>query len=50
MAVVPMDADGKRTKSGGWTEPVASENYKGLVEAWRKQNPQAGNATAVTKP
>jgi hypothetical protein len=50
MAVVPMGADGKRTRSGGWTEPVTSENYKGLVEAWRKQNTQAGSAKAVTKP
>jgi uncharacterized protein len=50
MAVVPMGPDGKRTKSGGWTESVTSENYKGLVEAWRKQNPQAGNANATTKP
>jgi DNA helicase HerA-like ATPase len=50
MAVVPMGIDGKRTKSGGWTEPIASENYKGLVEAWRKQNPQAGTSAAVPKP
>ena len=49
LAVVPMGPDGKRTRSGGWTEPVSSENYKGMVEAWRKQNPQAV-ANTVTKP
>jgi hypothetical protein len=50
MVVVPMGADGKRIKSGGWTEPPASENYKAVVEAWRKQDPQAGNTTSETKP
>lgn len=49
MVVVPMGANGKRVRSSGWTEPTTSEDYKGLVEAWRKQNPQAGNASVVTK-
>lgn len=47
VVVVPKGADGKRVKSGGWTEPVLSENYKPLVEAWRKQDPTVGNP--VTK-
>jgi energy-coupling factor transporter ATP-binding protein EcfA2 len=42
MVVVPKNANGERTKSGGWTEQVTNENYKPLVEAWRKQDPQAG--------
>lgn len=41
--VVPMGLDGRRVRSGGWTEPVVDENYKPLVEAWRKQDPNAGN-------
>ncbi len=48
MVVVPKGADGKRARSGGWTEPVVDENYKPLVEAWRKQDPQAGQ-TVPTK-
>jgi len=39
--VVPKGPDGKRLRSGGWTEPVAGENFKPLVEAWRKQDPKA---------
>jgi DNA helicase HerA-like ATPase len=42
MVVVPKGADGKRTKPGGWTGPVTNEDYKPLVEAWRKQDPLAG--------
>ncbi|MCL2659167.1 MAG: ATP-binding protein [Acidobacteriaceae bacterium] len=49
MVVVPMGASGKRVRGGGWTEPIISENYRGVVEAWRKQNPRAGNANIVTK-
>lgn len=48
--VVPKDATGKRIKSGGWTEPVSNEDYKGLVDAWRKQDPQAGTGTTTAKP
>lgn len=40
--VVPKGADGKRLRKGGWTETVEQENYKPLVEAWRKQDPRAG--------
>lgn len=40
--VVPMGPEGKRLKSGGWTEQVEGENFKPLVEAWRKQDPKAG--------
>ena len=47
VVVVPKGADGKRVRSGGWTEPVLNENYKPLVEAWRKQDPTVGNP--VTK-
>src|SRR5580765_469574 len=46
--VVPKGSDGKRIRPGGWTEPVHGEDYKPLVEAWRKQDPQAG--TNVGKP
>ncbi|ELI8091617.1 ATP-binding protein [Yersinia enterocolitica] len=42
VVVVPKGADGNRIRSGGWTEPVQNENYKPLVEAWRKQDPNAG--------
>lgn len=42
VVVVPRGTDGKRVRSGGWTEPVKDENYKPLVEAWRKQDPRAG--------
>jgi hypothetical protein len=48
VVVVPMGADGKRVRSGGWTEPVVDESYGPLVEAWRRQDPMAGgvNPTA----
>ena len=42
--VVPKGPDGKRLKNGGWTEPVEGEDYKPIIEAWRKQDPQAGSA------
>lgn len=48
VVVVPKGADGKRLRSGGWTEPVLNENYKPLVEAWRKQDPTAGDVKPVT--
>lgn len=48
--VVPKDADGKRVRSGGWTEPVLNENYKPLVEAWRKQDPTVGKPVAAADP
>ena len=50
MVVVPKDTNGKRIRSGGWTEPVSDEDYSGLVEAWRKQDPQAGTGTTAAKP
>lgn len=50
MVVVPKDRSGKRIRTGGWTEPVSTEDYKGLVEAWRKQDPQAGKGTSTAKP
>jgi hypothetical protein len=50
MAVVPKKADGKRIKSGGWTEPIENENYKPVVEAWRKQDPKAGGPAGAAKP
>lgn len=40
MVVVPKGQDGKRKRSGGWTALVKNENYKPLVEAWRKQDPK----------
>jgi uncharacterized protein len=42
LVVVPKDSSGKRVRSGGWTESVQGENYKPLVEAWRKKDPYAG--------
>lgn len=42
MAVVPKGLDGKRIRRGGWTEPVENEDYKPVVEAWRKQDPNVG--------
>lgn len=42
VVVVPKGPDGKRLRSGGWTEPVLHENYRPLVEAWRRQDPTTG--------
>ena len=42
VVVVPKGIDGKRVRSGGWTEPVVNEDYGPLVEAWRRQDPTAG--------
>jgi hypothetical protein len=47
VVVVPKGEDGKRLRSGGWTEPVVSENYGSLVEAWRRQDPTAGSTIGV---
>jgi DNA helicase HerA-like ATPase len=41
LAVVPKGKDGRRIRSGGWTEAVENENYKPLVKAWREQDPLA---------
>jgi hypothetical protein len=41
MVVVPTGSDGNRVRSGGWTEQVQNEDYKPLVNAWRKQDPNA---------
>jgi hypothetical protein len=47
MVVVPKGSDGKRKRLGGWTELVNDENYKPLVEAWRKQDArESGMPTA----
>lgn len=48
VVVVPMGSDGKRLRSGGWTEPVLNEDYGPLVEAWRRQDPTAGGTTPAT--
>jgi DNA helicase HerA-like ATPase len=50
MAVVPKGANGKRIKAGGWTEPIENEDYKPLVEAWRRQDPKAGGSAIAKKP
>lgn len=50
VVVVPKDTNGKHVRSGGWTEPILGEDYKGLVEAWRKQDPQAGSLKSIAKP
>ncbi len=49
MAVVPKGIDGQRRKSGGWTDPVTSENFKPLVKAWRTQDPQAVDAPPLRR-
>jgi DNA helicase HerA-like ATPase len=49
MVVIPKSANGKRIRSGGWTEPIPSEDYKPLVEAWRKQDPLAGGKSKLLK-
>ena len=41
LVIVPKGNDGKRIRPEGWTEAVENENYKPLVEAWRKQDPLA---------
>ena len=46
MAVVPKGSNGKRIRPGGWTEAAKNENYKTLVAAWRKQDPQSGEVPA----
>lgn len=48
VVVVPKGTDGKRLRSGGWTEPVLNENYRPIVEAWRRQDPSAGDAKPGT--
>lgn len=40
--VVPKDDKGNRIRSGGWTETVGTEDYRTVIEAWRKQNPRVG--------
>jgi hypothetical protein len=49
LVVVPKEKNGKRKRSGGWTEAITSENYKPLVEAWRKQDPLAAQAEGKEK-
>ena len=55
LVVVPRGAGGKRIRPGGWTERIETENYKAVVEAWRRQNPNAtvkepAKAAASAKP
>ena len=42
FVVVPRDKNGNRVRPGGWTEPLGTEDYKPVVNAWRKQDPHAG--------
>jgi DNA helicase HerA-like ATPase len=49
MVVVSRGPDGKRTRPGGWTEKPADENYKPLVDSWRRQDPHPPS-TAVNPP
>ncbi|MDO9228624.1 MAG: ATP-binding protein [Syntrophales bacterium] len=49
LVVVPKGKDGKRKRSGGWTEEVKNENYKPLVEVWRKQDPLAVQGASEEK-
>ena len=39
---------GNRVKSGGWTDPTVGEDYKPLIEAWRRQDPNAPQAPPAT--
>ncbi|WP_223920787.1 ATP-binding protein [Geobacter sp. AOG2] len=50
LVVVPKGPDGKRLRPGGWTEIVKDENYKTLVEAWRKQDAHQEAAAPTAKP
>jgi len=50
MVVVPKGSDGKRKRSGGWTESVNAEDYKSLVQAWRKQDAHADTPAPPPKP
>lgn len=50
VVIVPKGSDGKRLRSGGWTEPASNEDYKPLVLAWRKQDPNAGDLAATESP
>jgi len=50
VVVVPKNAEGKRVRSGGWTEPVLSEDYKPLIEAWRRQDPSVGSPVVAIDP
>ncbi|MEK9133848.1 MAG: ATP-binding protein, partial [Pseudomonadota bacterium] len=36
--VVPLGPDGQPERSGGWTDPVSSEDYPLLVKCWRAQD------------
>lgn len=45
MVVVPKGPDGKRIRHGGWTDQVKKEDYKPLMEAWRKQDAHGGAMT-----
>ncbi len=40
LVVVPRSRDGKRERPGGWTEPLDQEDYRPVVEAWRRQDPR----------
>lgn len=44
FVVVPKDSNGKRIRAGGWTEDVSAEDFKPLIEAWRRQDPKATSA------
>ena len=48
--VVPKDAQGRRVRSGGWTEPATLEDYKPLIEAWRKQDPNPPQTSPAVPP
>jgi DNA helicase HerA-like ATPase len=50
LAVVPKGSDGKRIRKGGWTDPFVGENFKPLIEAWRKQDPQTVFPPAAPQP
>ncbi len=50
MAVVPKGPDGKRVRSGGWTEIVKDEDYAAVVEAWRQQDPKANKTVSQAAP
>lgn len=38
LVVVPLGKNGKRVHAGGWTDRAKSENYKVLIEAWRRED------------
>lgn len=46
--VVRRLPSGERKRPGGWTDSLAKQDYKPLVEAWRDQDPHSSVTVADT--